>query len=82
MMCDTKDFTDRLHRISGQISALEKMYVNKRNAQDIVQQIVAVRASLSSLAKLIVEAEVRGCIPSDASSVPVSRLVDTLFKLS
>ena len=82
MKCNNKDFLDRVHRISGQIGSLEKMYAEKRTAQDIVQQIVAVRASLSSLASLIVEAEVKGCLPSDASSGPVSQLVDTLFKVT
>lgn len=82
MKCDTKEFLDRVHRISGQIEALERMYQEKRTAQDIVQQIVAVRSSLSSLAKIIVEAEVKGCLPSDTASVPVSQLVDTLFKVT
>ena len=82
MKCDNKDFLDRVHRISGQIAALEKMYDDRRVAQEIVQQIVAIRASLASLAKLIVEAEVKGCLPSDSSGEPVSRLVDTLFKVS
>lgn len=82
MKCDNKDFLDRVHKISGQIAALEKMYDDKRTAQEIVQQIVAVRSSLSSLAKLVVEAEVKGCLPSDQASTPVAQLVDTLFRIS
>jgi DNA-binding FrmR family transcriptional regulator len=82
MKCDNKEFLDRIHKISGQIAALERMYDEKRTAQDIVQQIVAVRASLGSLAKLVVEAEVMGCLPSDQSSGPVAQLVETLFKVS
>ena len=82
MKCDNKEFIDRVHRIAGQIKALETMYDEKRTAQDIVQQIVAVRSSLSSLAKLVVEAEVKGCLPSGESMAPVAQLVDTLFKVS
>ena len=82
MKCDTKDFLARMHKIGGQVSALESMYQDKRTAQEIIQQVVAVRASLASLAKLIVEAEVRGCLPSDSQSTPVSQLVETLFKVS
>lgn len=82
MKCDSKEYLDRIHKISGQISALERMYEDKRTAQEIVQQIVAVRASLSSLAKIVVEAEVKGCLPTDQSSAPVAQLVDTLFKVS
>lgn len=81
MKCDTKEFFDRIHKISGQIAAIEKMYNDKRTAQEIIQQVVAVRASLSSLARLIVEAEVKGCLPSDQNAQPVVQLVDTLFKV-
>ncbi|MEK7584239.1 MAG: metal-sensing transcriptional repressor [Patescibacteria group bacterium] len=82
MQCDNKDFLNRVRRLSGQITALEKMYDDRRTAQEIVQQIVAIRASLASLARLIVEAEVKGCLPSGSSGQPVSSLVDTLFKVS
>ena len=82
MMCDVKEFLERIHKISGQIRAIEQMYNDKRTAQEIVQQVVAVRASLSSLARLIVEAEVKGCLPSDGKAQPVAQLVDTLFKVA
>lgn len=81
MKCDAKEFLERIHRISGQIAAIEQMYNDKRTAQEIIQQVVAVRASLSSLARLIVEAEVKGCLPSDQNAQPVAQLVDTLFKV-
>jgi DNA-binding FrmR family transcriptional regulator len=82
MKCDNKEFLARIHRIAGQITALETMYDDKRTAQEIVQQIVAVRSSLSSLAKLVVEAEVKGCLPTDQEAGPVGQMVDTLFKFS
>ena len=82
MKCDNKGYTDRIHRIAGQINALEHMFEEQRSAQEIVQQIVAARASLSSLAKFIVDAEVKGCLPHDSSSEPVAKLVDSLFKVS
>jgi len=82
MKCDTKQFEDRVHKIAGQIAAIEKMYDDKRTAQEIIQQVVAVRSSLSSLAKLVVEAEVKGCLPGDSDAQPVARLVDTLFKVT
>ena len=82
MKCDTKEFIDRIHKISGQIAAIEKMYNDKRTAQEIIQQVVAVRASLSSLTRLIIEAEIKGCLPGDQSAQPVAQLVDTLFKVA
>lgn len=82
MQCNNKDYTDRVHRVTGQVTALENMFTEQRSAQDIIQQIVAARASLSSLAKFIVDAEVRGCLPRDESSEPVAKLVESLFKVS
>ena len=82
MKCDKKGYKDRIHRIAGQVSGLENMFEEQRPAQDIVQQIVAARSSLSSLAKFIVDAEVAGCLPRDGSSEPVARLVEWLFKVS
>lgn len=82
MKCNSKGYTDRVHRITGQVAALEHMFEERRSAQDIVQQIVAARASLSSLAKFIVDAEVRGCLPRDAASEPLEKLVESLFKVS
>ena len=86
MFCDEKAFSDRIHKISGQIEAIERMYADKRTAAEIMQQLVAVRSSLSSLARVIVEAEVKGCLPAAEGSPeklrPVSQLVDTLFKVT
>jgi DNA-binding FrmR family transcriptional regulator len=83
MICDEKEFTDRVHRINGQVTALDKMYKNRRTAQEILQQVVSVRSSLSSLATIIVEAEVKGCLPiGDTSTDSLSKLVETLFKVT
>ncbi len=82
MQCNEKEFKDRVSRINGQILALDRMYTEKRTAQEILQQVVSVRSSLSSLAKLIVEEEVKGCLPSETAGSPVSQLVETLFKVT
>lgn len=82
MKCDQKQFKERITKISGQAAAIDTMCSEGRSADEILQQIVAVRASLSSLAKLIVEAEVRGCLLDAGSDKPVSKLVDTLFKVT
>lgn len=82
MECDANEFTSRISKIRGQLSAIETMYVEKRTTQEILQQLMAVRASLSSLAKIIVEAEVKGCLPKDEQETNVGQLVDTLFRVS
>jgi len=82
MECDKQEFTSRINKISGQISAIDRMYTEKRSAEEILQQIMAVRSSLSSLAKLVVEAEVKGCLSEHGNDNSLSKLVDTLFKVT
>lgn len=82
IQCDEKDLLDRLHRVSGQIQAVEKMYKEKRTGQEILQQIIAARASLASLAKMIVEAEARGCLPPSSVNDSMGKLVEALFKVT
>jgi len=82
MKCDQKLYLDRVHKIAGQVAALETMFADKRSAQEIVQQMIAVRASLSSLATFVVQAEIQGCLPTSESAGPVSQLVESVFKVS
>lgn len=85
MECDSKEFKARISKISGQLAAIEKMFDEKRSAQDILQQLMAVRSSLGSLAKVVVEAEIKGCIPGGDPTPrdrQVGQLVDTLFKVA
>lgn len=82
MFCSDKQYLERIHKIAGQVQGLETMFGEKRSAQEIIQQIVVARASLSSLATFVVEAEVKGCLPSDGSATPVARLVESLFKVT
>jgi len=80
--CDPKRAIDHTHRIAGQITAIERMYQDKRPCADIVQQIVAARSSLGSLAKLILSDEVSGCLPSSDKNDSIKKLLSELVDLS
>jgi len=43
----------RIYKIKGQLSGIEKMIDNKRSCDEIIQQILAVKKAIDSLAKEI-----------------------------
>ncbi|MFC1711669.1 metal-sensitive transcriptional regulator [Patescibacteria group bacterium] len=48
---------NRISRIKGQVSGIEKMVQEKRSCLDIVQQIAAVRAALAKVGGMILASE-------------------------
>ena len=51
----------RLHRAIGQITGIERMVKNKRNCQEILQQLLAARSSIEKICLLILEDETSSC---------------------
>lgn len=52
-----KEIIHRLHRVKGQIKAIEEMVENQESCQSIIQQILAVRSALASLGLEILKQE-------------------------
>lgn len=82
--CDPKAIQDQLNRTEGQILALNKMYGDKRRADELLQQIIAARASLSRLGTMVLEAEAQGCLgqDNDLKIKDLERTVAQLFKIT
>ena len=82
--CDPKAIQDQLHRTEGQILALRRMFEDNRSCPDLLQQVVAARASLSRLGTMLLEAEAQGCLgENDAPKVrDLEKVVSNLFKLT
>lgn len=47
----------RIHKLNGQLAAIERMVVKKRSCADVLAQIEAVRSGLSGVAAIIVNEE-------------------------
>jgi DNA-binding FrmR family transcriptional regulator len=56
----------RLRRIEGQVRGIERMIERKEYCIDILQQTAALRAAVDSVALLILEDHVQGCVRSAA----------------
>lgn len=84
--CDPKTITDQVRRTEGQVSGIGRMVAEQRSCAEVLQQIVAARASLSKLAILLLQAEAQGCMGTSAESATKSKdlelVVHNLFKLS
>ncbi|MFA5069761.1 MAG: metal-sensitive transcriptional regulator [Patescibacteria group bacterium] len=50
-----------LHRLSGQIAGIEKMLEEKRDCKEIIQQLLASRASLEKICSAILQDESSRC---------------------
>lgn len=84
--CDPKLIKDQVRRTEGQVASLGRMIDEGRDCSEVLQQIVAARASLSKLGTLLLEAEAEGCLgvgeKSSAKVRNLEQVVASLFKLT
>lgn len=71
----------KLSRALGQLHAVCHMYEHERSCLEIVQQIVAVRSALSSIAKDILAGEARRCARTRTQE-DFDRILKTLVELN
>lgn len=79
-----KSLANRLSRIEGQIRGIRGMLDTDAYCIDILTQVAAAEAALSSFAKEMMASHIRGCVSEnirhgDGSSI--DELVDTVGKL-
>ncbi len=74
----------RLRRIEGQIRGIQRMLEEGRDCREIVNQVVAVKAALSSLNAVLLTCYVRDCLtapgPECDQEKTVSELIDMMLK--
>ena len=82
--CNPKKILAHLHRICGQVEAIEKMYNEKRDVEEIVRVVLAARASLGSVTKLLIADKVHGCFDGKkiTNKKDLNKLVDILFDVN
>jgi len=75
----------RLRKIEGQVKGIERMLQGGRSCDEVLTQLMAVRAALDSVASHIVLNHVQECVkslPSAEATDSVGRTVRSLLKLS
>ncbi|PYF02628.1 metal-sensitive transcriptional regulator [Ureibacillus chungkukjangi] len=79
-----KDLTTRLNRIEGQIRGIKGMIEKDVYCDDIITQLSATQSALNSVAKILLEGHIKGCVVDRLSAGEeevLDELVLTIQKL-
>jgi DNA-binding FrmR family transcriptional regulator len=69
----------RLRRIEGQVRGIERMLERQEYCVDILQQTAALRAAVDSVALLILEDHVQGCVRTAAEQGNADQYIDEVL---
>jgi DNA-binding FrmR family transcriptional regulator len=73
---DKAQLVRRLARIEGQVRGISRMIEREEYCVDILQQTAALRAAVDSLAVLVLEDHVTGCVRTAAEQGEAERYID------
>ena len=73
---DKAQLVRRLARIEGQVRGITRMIEREEYCVDVLQQTSALRAAVDSLAVLVLEDHVQGCVRTAAQRGEADRYVD------
>jgi DNA-binding FrmR family transcriptional regulator len=76
---DQSILTRRLRRIEGQVRGIERMIERQEYCVDILQQTAALRAAVDSVALLILEDHVQGCVRTAAERGDADRYIEEVL---
>jgi CsoR family transcriptional regulator, copper-sensing transcriptional repressor len=80
-MSPTDPLQTRLKKVKGQIDGITQMYEEGRACLDIVQQIVAARSALSSIARDVLTGEASRCARTRTPE-DFDRILKTLVEMT
>ncbi len=69
----------RLRRIEGQVRGIARMIERREYCVDILQQTAALRAAVDSVAMLILEDHVQGCVKTAAEQGDADRYIEEVL---
>lgn len=81
---ELRDLLNRLSRIEGQIRGIRGMVERDAYCTDILTQVAAANAALSSFTKVLLSTHIKTCVANDireGKDETVDELVNTLQKL-
>jgi CsoR family transcriptional regulator, copper-sensing transcriptional repressor len=79
-----KDLTTRLNRIEGQIRGIKGMIEKDVYCDDVITQLSATQSALNSVAKILLEGHLKGCVVdrlSEGDEEVLDELIVTIHKL-
>lgn len=79
-----KDLSNRLNRIEGQIRGIKGMIEKDTYCDDVITQLSATQSALNSVAKILLEGHLKGCVMdrlSEGDEEVIDELLVTIQKL-
>src|SRR3954470_1930934 len=79
-----KDLTNRLNRIEGQIRGIKGMIDKDVYCDDIITQLSATQSALNSVAKVLLDGHLKGCVKdrlAEGDDEVLDELLVTITKL-
>lgn len=79
-----QNLTHRLNRIEGQVRGINRMIENDTYCDDIITQLSATQSALNSVAAILLDGHLKGCVKSrlaDGDESVLDELVTTMTKL-
>ena len=77
---EKKKITNRINRITGQLTAINKMIQNDEYCNDILIQLSAIENSVKSLSNHILENHIYSCVANDLEKGKLE-VIDELINL-
>lgn len=71
-MSDKDEIVTRLRRIEGQVRGLARMVEEEKGCEEILTQLLAVRAALDQAAVRVIDHYMEQCLPEDATAEQLS----------
>jgi CsoR family transcriptional regulator, copper-sensing transcriptional repressor len=76
---DQSTLIRRLKRIEGQVRGIERMIERREYCIDILQQTAALRAAVDSVALLVLEDHVQGCVRTAAENGDADKYIEEVL---
>lgn len=70
----------RIHRLAGQLLAIEKMLTARRNCSEVLNQIGAVRAGLEQVSVIVLQKELQRTQLRNGSPEKIAQLLKSFSK--
>ena len=80
-MGDTEAIAARLRRIEGQVKGIQRMLEEGRPCEDVITQVMAVRAALDKVALSVMADHMEECIAESISSTEKKATIERALTL-
>ena len=79
---DERDLLTRLRRLEGQIRGVQRMVQSDRSCDEVVTQLLAVRAAIDRVGLLLLQQEVERCLQSGSDADQLGNLRKALAHIT